>query len=143
MVFLGVFVVSIYTPLYIESAKAEDYISPDLIRVSTPHYHTSSKNFNPPLGTYEYSVSWEGIPAASATTTVQEENGLLKVAAQARTASGIDIFYKLRYSAEAWLEPSDYTPTKLLIDHQENSKRKLIEVSYSNNGSVTSVRAPT
>lgn len=121
-------------------SSADDYISPDLIRVSTPIYHSSAGNFEPALGTYEYSVGWEGIPAASATVTIDEENGHYKVTAAARTLSAIDIFYKLRYTAVSSIDGLNLAPNKLHIIHDENSKHKEIVIDYDKNGFVHASR---
>lgn len=125
----------------INTAFAEDYISPELIRVSTPLYKVSTNSFKPLLGRYTYSVGWEGIDAASATVDVDSIDGQLHVTASARTFSGIDLFYKLRYTADAILDPMQFSPVSLHIDHQENSKKRLIDIRYNSDGSVKAVRA--
>lgn len=92
--------------LVASSANAEQ-ITADLVKVSTPIYTPEFTDFSPALGTYSYDVSWQGIPAAGATITVSRDNGRYRVIVQARTYSGIDIFYKLRYRARgAHLQPT-------------------------------------
>lgn len=121
------------------NVSAEDYISPELIRVSTENPPRFNQ-FSPNSGTYKYSVGWEGISAASCSVIVDNESDKLKVSAIAKTYSAIDLFYKLRYSAEAILSPRIFTPKSLVIDHHENSKHRQIEIDYLKNGTVKSVR---
>jgi Protein of unknown function (DUF3108) len=119
---------------------ADDYISPDLVKVSTPHYQPWTARFEPRLGVYRYTVSWEGIPAASATLTVDEVGQNFKIVAAARTYSGIDLLYRLRYTAEGVIEGFSLSPVRLTIDHQENSRTKNIKVEFSPSGEIHSTR---
>ena len=113
------------------TAHADDYISPDLVKVTTPLYKRRASAFSPLRGTYEYSVSWQGIPAASCSVTVGESNGNYVVDASARTYSGIDLLYRLRYRVTGTLSATDLTPLHLAIDHHENSRHKTINVAFN------------
>lgn len=122
-------------------AEADDYISPDLVKVTTPLYKRRATGFTPPQGTYEYSVSWQGIPAASCAVTVGESDGNYVVEASARTYSGIDLLYKLRYRVTGTLSSSDLSPMQLAIDHHENSRHKTINVSFNHDsGEISAER---
>ncbi len=121
--------------------SADDYISPELVKVTTPYYRPGTGPFSPPMGTYNYTVSWQGISAASAAVTFSKKEDKYVVEAVARTYSGIDLLYKLRYTAIGVLSMSDLTPVSLTIDHQENSRIKNIEVLFSpDGGEVSSTR---
>lgn len=117
--------------LIIMPATADDYISPDLVKVTTPRYSNSDNFFVPTLGTYSYTVSWQGIPAASASATVRREKGALIVDATARTYSGVDLLYKLRYSLTSIMNGKSLYPSSLVIDHRENSRIKLIDAKFN------------
>jgi hypothetical protein len=120
---------------------AEDYISPELVKVTTPRYRPLEHGFDPGLGTYTYSVNWEGIPAASCSATVRRVNGKLLVETTARTYSGIDLLYKLRYAANVALDGQDFTPSRLEIDHRENSQIKSFEIDFNQEtGEIRSAR---
>lgn len=122
--------------------RADDYISPELVKVTTPAYKPGSARHKPRLGTYEYSVSWEGITAASCTLTVSQQNGVYVIDAAARTYSGVDLLYKLRYEAIGRLSAADLSPISLSIDHRENSRQKNIEMSFDpQHGSIRAVRS--
>lgn len=124
------------------TAKADDYISPHLVKVTTPHYKAAIDSFKPRLGVYEYTVGWQGIPAASCTLTVKESNGRYYVDAAARTYSGVDLLYRLRYDAKATLESSDLRPVSLVINHDENSRHKNIDIQFpASAGPITAVRS--
>lgn len=124
------------------TARADDYIAPQLVKVSTPYYKPLTNSFKPKLGVYEYTVSWQGIPAASCTLTVRENNGRYLIEAAARTYSGIDLLYRLRYVAEGTLDASSFTPVSLVINHDENSRHKNIDMKFpSGAGDITAVRS--
>ncbi len=115
-------------------ALAEDYISPELVKIDTPVIKPESADFTPMLGTYNYSVSWEGIPAADIVTTVEQDGAYFKVTASAKTYSGIDLIYKLRYKAQSLISTSDFYPHKTTIDHRENSRHKFTEIKFDPEG---------
>jgi hypothetical protein len=122
-------------------AKADDYISPELVKVTTPTYKASFDLFQPRFGTYEYTVSWEGIPAASCSLTFKQEEGHYIVETAARTYSGVDLLYKLRYSATGILSKDDLTSVKLMIDHRENSRLKQVTIDFlPEAGRISAVR---
>lgn len=124
------------------TARADDYIAPHLVKVSTPLYAAQTKKFRPRLGTYEYTVSWQGIPAASCTLTVAERNGKYQIEAAARTYSGVDLLYRLRYVATGTLDASTMQSESLVINHDENSRHKNIEMHFEDSGEkITAVRS--
>ena len=129
-------------PFYIgvRSASAEE-ISADLVKITTPTYKPDMSEFNPPLGTYTYTVGWEGIPAATATISVDKSDGNYRVIATAKTARAIDLFYKLRYRAEGLLSGTDLQPIRSVIDEQENSKIKNAQITFFEDGHIEAVRA--
>ncbi len=123
------------------TAKADDYIAPDLVKVTTPLYKPAGESYKPRLGTYEYSVGWEGISAASCSIIVREKGGQYLIDAAARTYSGVDLLYKLRYEARGVLEGSDLSSVSLSIDHRENSRHKNIELAFEpHSKSVSAIR---
>lgn len=125
-----------------QPVRADDYISPDLVKVTTPRYSAAHTRYKPRLGTYEYSVGWEGITAASCTLTVTEQDGKYVIDAAARTYSGVDLLYKLRYEAVGTLSGDDLSPVSLTIDHRENSRHKNIEINFDQDlSSITAVRS--
>lgn len=112
-----------------------------LIRVSTPVYRPNFSEFTPRFGTYSYSVGWQGIPAADCTVSLERSSdGNFLVSATARTYSFVDIFYKMRYRAEGLLSGIDLTPLKSVVEHRENSKVKMAEVTFHQDGTIESVR---
>jgi hypothetical protein len=124
------------------SVLADDYISPELVKITTPRYRPENASFKPRLGTYEYSVGWEGINAASASVTISKEGDVYVVDAAARTYSGVVLLYKLRYEAVGKISATDLTSIHLAIDHRENSRRKNINISFSPNlSSIHAVRS--
>lgn len=126
----------------IMTAHADDYIAPHLVKVSTPRYKAPTDSFRPKLGTYEYTVSWQGIPAASCTLTVKEVGGRYQIEAAARTYSGVDLLYRLRYVAQGTLEADTLRPVSLVINHDENSRHKNIDVQFAGPlGNITAVRS--
>jgi hypothetical protein len=111
------------------------------IHVTTPVYHPQVGKIDYPLGTYNYTVSWQGIPAAEASITVDQDGFYYNIKASANTYSGVDIFYKLRYSVLGKVSSVDFTPVKTEINHFENSKEKSVNITYLDNGDIKAVRS--
>ena len=132
--------ISISCLLGVDRAGADEPLSPDLVEVSTPVYEPSGSQLHQPLGTYTYTVGWEGIPAATVTFSVEQEGLYYRMVASAKTYSGIDLFYKLRYRAEGIISTVDFSPIRTTIDQQENSKRKFTEITYLDSGEVRTYR---
>lgn len=116
-------------------AEAPNYRPASEVKVSTPKYVPEKSEYNFQYGTYEYDVSWEGIPAATASISMTPDGNKFKMKAEARTAKGIDIFYKLRYQAEGLLGES-FEPVHTLINHKENSKERITEISFDDKTGV-------
>jgi hypothetical protein len=90
---------------------------------------------------YEYSVSWEGITAASCALTISQRDEKYIIDAAARTYTGVDLLYKLRYDAVGVISAKDFTSISLSIDHRENSNQKTIEMNFEpDQGKVSAVR---
>jgi len=115
----------------------------EALKVSTPVYAPVEGEFSPPFGTYTYEVSWQGIPAAELTVSLKEVDGRYRIVTAARTNSAIDIFYKLRYRAEGLISANDLSPYKTFIDNRENSRQKLVQMTFHENGDIESIRSQT
>lgn len=121
------------------SSAAEEEIKASEVQVKTPVYQPSH-DYDFPLGTYTYEVSWQGIPAAEATISIEREPGLYMAEATARTYSGIDIFYKLRYRAEGLVSEKNFSPLRVTFEKKENRKDRFTAISYLDNGEILTVR---
>lgn len=126
--------------LLVGSCLAEDIPASEVV-VNTPMYSPSFATFEPPLGLYEYTVGWEGIPAAVLTVSVSQEGYNYRIIASAKTKSAIDLFYKMRYRAESLVSAVDLEPIRTVIDEQENSRTKNTQISFKENGEINSVRS--
>jgi len=114
-------------------------ITPQNVEVSTPVYTPVEGEFEPALGTYNYVVSWQGIPAATATVEVEREDDLYRISASARTHRAIDIFYRLRYRAEGKITTDKLLPRETTIEQRENSRRRDTRVQFHPDGTIESV----
>lgn len=121
-------------------AWAEEKLTADKVVISTPAYEPVDGEFEPSLGTYTYDVSWQGIPAAEAVVTVEHDGPIYRITARARTYSGIDIFYKLRYQAVGEISSTTYRPHKTSIVQKENSKEKFTDIAFEEDGDIRSTR---
>jgi len=130
------------TAVFTRPAAAEE---PDVgaIKISTPVYAPAEGDFAPPFGTYSYEVAWQGIPAAELSVSLKESDGRYRITTSARTYSAIDLFYKLRYRAEGLISALDLTPFKTFIDNRENSRQRLVQMTFHENGDIESVRSQT
>ncbi len=131
----------VFIPLALSNAGQQEKkeISAADVTVSTPVYKPAS-NVDLPLGTYTYEISWQGIPAAEATITIDKEPGIFLAEATARTYSGIDVFYRLRYRAEGLVSEKNFSPIRVTFDKQENKNVRFTAISYLENGDILSVR---
>ena len=105
------------------------YKTASSVQVSTPRYEPQKGEYNFQYGTYDYDVSWEGIPAASASITMLPDGDKYRLIAEANTASAIGIFYKLKYRAEGLIDDS-FKPIRTLVTQKENSKERVTEISF-------------
>lgn len=126
--------------LCLPSMGLTENISAADVKVSTPRYKANTDTFSPPIGTYTYEVSWQGIPAATATVVVDREDDKYVVSSHAKTAKFIDIFYRLRYQADGKIDAQDFSPERLVINHKENSRVKLYNITFGDGGMIRSVR---
>jgi hypothetical protein len=121
--------------------STDENLTADTVVVKTPSYRPEDPNFNPPLGTYTYTTSWEGIPAATLTVSISHEGKNYRVISTAKTARAIDLFYKLRYRGEGLVLASDFTPIKSIFNQTENSKERNTQITYMNDGDILAVRS--
>ena len=117
------------------------YISPELVQITTPVYKPDFSEFKPQLGTYKYEISWQGIPAAEAVIKLELVNDQFRVTANARTYSPINIFYNLNYNAAGLLSLADFSPIHTTVYHQENSRIKNTDIKFLENGDILAVRS--
>ncbi len=123
------------------SGEVPSEVPVESIKVSTPVYHPDFSSFTPQLGTYNYTVGWEGIPAADCSVSVERDSdGNFEIGATASTYTGVSIFYKLRYVAKGVLTAADLLPTKTSMLLQENSKIRNTEIAFHPDGSIDAVR---
>ncbi|MCO6432364.1 MAG: DUF3108 domain-containing protein [Deltaproteobacteria bacterium] len=137
-VYLASLLLSVVTSAH--RASADTYISPELIQISTPVYRPDSSEFEMPLGEYVYTVSWQGIPAATVTARVEQRGTQYYIDTVVKTYSAIDIFYKLRYRAQGWISAVDFYPSQCVIEQQENSRNRRTEMNFLPSGEIVAVR---
>ncbi len=119
-------------------------IPPQFVRVSTPNYFPQvpapeEGRFAPELGTYTFKVGWQGIPAATLKLTTEQHGLYYKVIASARTYSGVELFYKLRYRAEGLISAFDFSPVRASFFQSENSRERFTEISFLEDDQVHAV----
>lgn len=118
-----------------------EYISPELIQVSTPVYKPDFSKFNPKLGNYKYQVSWQGLPAAEANIKIELRDEHYRITATANTYSPISVFYNLKYKAEGLLSLADFSPIRTTIEQRENSKIKNTDIQFLDDGNIHAIRS--
>jgi len=101
------------------------------VKVTTPVYEVSTEAFTPRLGTYEYTVSWQGMPAASCILTITRRQEAYVVDLSARTYRTIDPLYRLRYSAKGIISQRNLWPTQMTSEQENNSQSQSIEINFS------------
>ncbi|RJP89598.1 MAG: DUF3108 domain-containing protein [Desulfobacteraceae bacterium] len=114
-------------------------IPPGQVKITTPAY-SPSLSFKPQMGIYAYSVSWNGIPAASAELEVTRNGDNYELKARARTAKAIDIIYKLRYHSETVISAKTLKPKHSVSVTKANSREKRTELDFLPNGEIHSIQ---
>jgi hypothetical protein len=127
------------------SVSRADYISPENMVVRTEVYAPQHTQIE--FGTYTYDLSWQGIPVGTAhvkisvpsqTSGPTSASSLVSVRADAKSAKGIDLFYKLRHTSESVFDARSLKPLEFKTSQSENSSRREAEVSFAPDGSITS-----
>jgi hypothetical protein len=115
-----------------------DYIPPSQVVVRTKAYQPQETNF--PLGSYEYQISWEGIPVGSASiqigTTRRDGKKMLDVKATACSGGIVSAFYRLRHQSESIFSAQALKPVEFLSQQTENTRFTNIKISFSPDGSI-------
>ncbi len=119
-----------------EEPKPE--IELDKLIVSTPNYQPEFSEFKPELGTYEFTVSWAGIPAATVYFDVDKEGVNYKLSTRVKTSRAISLIYSLQYHAFGLLSGADFRPIQTTIDSMENSRHKVANISFESPDRVVS-----
>lgn len=129
------------------SNSLSDYIPPELIKVSTSRINSQPLIYNP--GKYSYSISWQGIPVATAEIIVGEPpqlrrtdfiptSGDVTMRVSAKTGKVIDLLYKLRHTSESTFNLAELRPIAFTADQTENSKFRRTEILFSSDHEIIS-----
>jgi hypothetical protein len=114
-------------------------IPPDMVKITTPAYSPELSDFNPKLGRYTYTVSWQGIPAGTVDMNLKRNGDQYEISASARSAEAIDYVYKLRFRSQAILSAQTLMPKRSVSITKENTRKKKIELEFFSNGEIESV----
>jgi hypothetical protein len=114
-------------------------IPPDQVKITTPVYSPELSDFNPKLGRYTYTVSWQGIAAGAVDLSLNRAGDDYKITANARSSEVIDYVYTLRYRTEAFISSQTLMPRRSVSVTNENSRKKRIELEFLPNGEILSV----
>jgi hypothetical protein len=120
------------------SIVSADYIPPSRVTVRTKAYQPQQTNF--PRGSYEYQVSWQGVPVGSASirigTTYRGGKKMLDVEATARSTKVVGVFYELRHRSQSIFSAQDLKPVEFSSQQTENSRFTSIDVNFSPDGLI-------
>jgi hypothetical protein len=141
------FICAVALLLGVKSTSLADYIPPELVKVSTSKVSNQTLVFNP--GKYSYTISWQGIPVASADIVLGESPQLNRVdytphagdvtmRVSAKTGKVISLLYKLRHTSESTFNLPELRPIAFTSDQTENSKYRRTEILFSPNHSIAS-----
>lgn len=96
--------------------------------------------FDPPLGTYHYKVTWQRAGIAKAKINVSRENGNYKIGIRAKTLNILDKIFRLRYKGEGQISAEDLAPVLMHMEHRTGSSRRQTLVEFHDDGTIESVR---
>jgi hypothetical protein len=131
----------LFLSVLISDYVLSEYVDPASIRVQTEKYVPQTDSFR--KGVYEYEVSWQGIPVASATIDIRDReidsSRAYFVEANARTNKVIGVFYKLRHTSDSLFYQKDFRPIRFSLQQTENSRKKSSEIVFGEDGEIRSV----
>lgn len=120
------------------ASAVADYIDPGKVQVKTDHHLPVTTNFR--SGVYRYDVSWQGIPVAEASVSVQRGDvggtDFFHVRADAKTVSAIRLFYKLHHRSEAMFRADTLEPFTFYSRDVERRKQKFRQVFFDGGGRI-------
>ena len=132
--FAAALVVQSLTPT---QARAE-YIPPGKVEVHTERYKPENTNFQ--SAEYQYDVSWQGIPVASAQISVNETDKdsqpFYSVAATAETENIIAMIYRLKHRSVSVFHADSLQPVSFSSQQKERSKARSREVVFERDGKI-------
>ena len=116
-----------------------DSIPPGEVEVHTASYERAPVQVTPER--YLYDIKWQGIPVATAEIIADyaskgSDRSMAHVTALAKTARGIDLFYRLRHISESYFQVGSFRPVRYLLRQKENSRFKFIEIDFTKPESV-------
>jgi Protein of unknown function (DUF3108) len=115
-----------------------DYIPPSRVVVRTNAYRPQETNF--PHGSYDYQVSWEGIPVGNASIHVAtiDRGGAKMFDVEATACSGtlLSLFYRLRHRSEAIFSAHDLRPVEFRYRQTENSRFTNLKIDFAPDGLI-------
>lgn len=114
-------------------------IPPDQVKITTPAYSPELPDFNPKLGRYIYTVSWQGFPAGSVYMNLKKNGDQYVISASVRSAKAIDYIYKLRFFTEAVISAQTLMPKRSVFTTNENTRKKKIELEFFSDGEIQSI----
>lgn len=127
--------------LLVPSVASADIIPPESVQISTPVYKPEPGTFSQRLGTYTYSVGWQGIPAAEVKVRVGKHDGRYVVTTNVRTLTAIDLLYKLRFESNATFRDHTFKPELFSLEQRENSKVKNVKLHFQQDGEIRAERS--
>ena len=132
----------LFTIFLFPSIAMAEYIEPGDVEVKTVRYRPGALKKSE--GTYVYRVSWQGIPVAKASVSVQDAvwgvKPALWVQAFAKTVGPVKLFYNLDHKSESVLNPKNYVPKFFRTDEKINSKKRGRLISFKEGGKIHSRR---
>ena len=115
-----------------------DFIPPGEVHIVTERYVPEKTDFSEE--TCLYSISWQGIPVANATVSLRKDPASnpsrFVVRAEVQTAKVIDLLFRLRHYSEATMEAGTLRPMNFTSFQTENSRQRLREIAFGDNGLV-------
>jgi len=113
-----------------------DYIPPSQVVVKTKSYQPQETNFA--RGSYDYQISWQGIPVGDAWirigTAYRDGKRMFDVEATARSSKLVSLFYELRHRSESVFSAREIKPVEFLSQQTENSRFSHLEINFSPDG---------
>ncbi len=113
-----------------------EYVPPSEVAIRTKAYQPQDTNF--PIGSYDYQISWQGIPVGIASirtaTTSRAGRKMFDVVATACSGRVLSWFYKLRHRSESVFSADDLKPQQFRSHQTENLNFADVAIDFAPDG---------
>jgi hypothetical protein len=112
---------------------------PAVPEAADPETLALSPDFDPPLGTYFYTIKWKGAGVAEACLQLLKEDDTYRIEVRVRTGKVIDKVYKLRFHGYGYVKADELAPLKTYLSQRGGTRKRVTNIAFDPEGAATGV----